>query len=239
FFGRYVGHRGWNIQDVAHAEPREYSSHLCIRIPDGLNPKYCALLGVAGVSMRGMRRCRVSAAQKVWVAGAGLIGQFAAQAARALGAHVTVTDINDKRLAVARELGAHRVLSASDSNYMSDLKAAGPYDCIVDACGLETLFLDIWESNLLAKGGVICALAVRTKTVFHWSMLHGLEASIEVSCHFSLDDLRILLHFLQLGIIRIEPLVSHVVPIDEAPTIYRTLRDRPAELLGVLFDWSE
>jgi threonine dehydrogenase-like Zn-dependent dehydrogenase len=69
-------------------------------------------------------------------------------------------------------------------------------------------------------------------------MLHATEGSIEVSCHFSLDDLRVLLHFVRDGTIRVPPLISHRVPIDEAPRIYSLLRDAPAELLGVVFDWG-
>ena len=191
-----------------------------------------------GVALRGARRCRVGGAQNVWVAGAGLIGQFAAQSARALGARVTVTDINRNRLEIAEELGAHCVIDAGDPNYHNSLKEEGPFDCIVDACGLESLLLDIHDWDLLAYKGVISCLAVRTKTVFQWPMLHGNEASIEVSCHFSLDDLRALLYFIQQGIIRIQPLISHMLPIDEAPSIYEILRESPADLLGVVFDWT-
>ncbi|MFH1744111.1 MAG: zinc-binding dehydrogenase [bacterium] len=238
YFGKYVGHRGWHVEDVAWADVHSYDSHLCIPLPEGLDRKYCALLGVAGVAMRGVRRCRVGAGQNVWVAGAGLIGQFAAQAARAVGARVTVSDVNEKRLHIAQELGADSILNARNTDYAKSLKDQGPYDCIIDACGVESLFLDIHEAGLLAHCGVIGGLAVRTRSVFHWSMLHGLEASIEVSCHYSLDDLRVLLQFIQRGIIRIEPLVSHIVSIDEAPRIYEILRDKPAELLGVILDWT-
>jgi 3-hydroxyethyl bacteriochlorophyllide a dehydrogenase len=181
----------------------------------------------------------VGPAQNVWVAGAGLIGQFAAQAARALGARVTITDVNENRLSIAQKLGAHRVINVRETSGNSALKAGGPYDRIIDACGLESIFLDIHEAGLLAYSGVIGAIAVRAKTVFPWSMLHGREASIEVSCHYSLDDLRVVLHFVRQGIIQIEPLISHFVPIDQAPSIYGMLRDRPGELLGVIFDWTD
>ena len=239
YFGRYVGHRGWHVQDVSYADMHSNNSHLCIALPPDVDYKQCALLGVAGVAMRGVRRFRVGPAQNVWVAGAGLIGQFAAQAARAFGARVTVTDINDNRLGIAQELGTHQVINSRESTSTAALKDGGPYDCIIDACGVESLFLDIHEAGLLAYGGVVGALAVRSKAVFHWAMFHGREASIEVSCHYSLDDLRFVLHFARQGIIRIEPLISHYVPIDQAPVIYETLRDRPEELLGVVFDWTE
>ncbi|HNT88509.1 MAG TPA: hypothetical protein PKL84_11655, partial [Candidatus Hydrogenedentes bacterium] len=80
-------------------------------------------------------------------------------------------------------------------------------------------------------------LAVRTETVFNWGMMHTKEASIEVSCHFSLDDLKVLLHFIGQGVMRVGPLITHNVPIDDAIGVYELLRDKPGDLLGVVFDW--
>ena len=68
-------------------------------------------------------------------------------------------------------------------------------------------------------------------------MLHALRASIESSSHFTLDDLAILRHFYQVGAVQIEPMMTHRVPVSEAPAIYATMRDKPADLLGVIFDW--
>jgi 3-hydroxyethyl bacteriochlorophyllide a dehydrogenase len=239
FFGRYVGHRGWHIQDVAHADLRSIGSHLCLPLPGDVEHAECALLGVAGVAMRGARRFRVGAGQSVWVAGAGLIGQFAAQAARCLGARVTVTDVNARRLEIAATLGAYRVLNAADADHLAALREGGPYDVLIDASGATPVLASIVEPGLLAHGGVIGCLAVRSEVAVPWGLLHAREASVEVSCHFSLDDLRVVLHFLRLGALRIAPLITHRVPIDGAPAIYETLRERPEALLGVVFDWGE
>lgn len=238
YYGHYVGHRAWHVQDVSDGDSRSNHSHLCLALPPDVDYQQCALLGVAGVAMRGVRRCRVAPMQNVWVVGAGPIGQFAAQAARAVGATVTVSELNGRRCAVARELGAHRVVNAGDNDAVETLRDGGPYDCIVDTAGVESLFFDINNAGLLVHGGVIGALAVRSEATFPWSMMHGGEASIEVSCHYGLDDLRMLVHFIRRGDIRIAPLMSHVVSIDEAPGIYATLRDRPGELLGVVFNWE-
>ena len=239
YYGHYVGHRAWNVQEVSDGNAGSNNSHLCIALPPDVDYTQCALLGVAGVAMRGVRRCRVAPGQSVWVVGAGPIGQFAAQAARACGARVTVSEINAHRLAIAQELGADQTINAGEPGAVNALRDGGPYDCIIDTSGIESLFFDINDAGLLAHGGVIGALAVRSHATFPWSMMHGNEASIEVSCHYGLDDLRLLLHFIQRGDIRVQPLISHVVPIDTAPDIYAALRDRPAELLGVVFDWME
>jgi 2-desacetyl-2-hydroxyethyl bacteriochlorophyllide A dehydrogenase len=236
FCGQYVGHRAWLMVD-AGGDRYGAPNHLTIKLPAGEDAKRCALLGVAGVGTRCIRRTRVSLGQNVWVCGLGMIGQFAAQAARACGARVTVTDVNERRLAVARELGAHDVLDARDPASEAAIKAGGPYDVIVDCSGSVGILPQIARDGLIAHHGAIALLAVRSETTFTWSMMHGTEASIEVSCHFDIDDLRVLLQLIEQGVVRIEPLISHVVPIVEAPSIYATMRDDPSSLLGVIFDW--
>ncbi|MDW8289261.1 MAG: zinc-binding alcohol dehydrogenase [Armatimonadota bacterium] len=238
FYGQYVGHRGWNVVDVACTDPYSISSHLCLRLPEGMNYRLCALFGVAGVAMRAVRRLRVQPAHRVLIIGLGVIGQFAAQAARAFGAHVTVADLQLKRLEVAKTCGAHRVIDV-DTQGMEPLQDGAPYDCIIDCAGAPDLLQQVHDLRLLAYRGVVGLIAVRSRTEFPWAMLQHAEGSLEASCHFSLDDLRVLLYFVQQGIIRIEPVVSHFLPIEQAPALYETLRDRPGELLGVIFDWGE
>ena len=239
FFGRYVGHRGWNVQEVGKADPHAYHSHLCLPLPKDTDIENCALFGVAGVAMRAVRRCRVAHGHRVWVVGAGLIGQFAAQAAKAFGAYVTITDPIEKRLEAARQVGIHQTFNTLDDKLYETLKAGGAYDRIIDASGYPPLLSDIQKHSLLAYRGVIGLIAARTDTTFPWSMLHGREASLEVSCHFSLDDLKTVLHFFRRGEIQIAPLVFHRAPITDAPKLYEMLRDRRDEMLGIIFDWRE
>jgi len=233
FFGHYVGHKGWHIVDGLSPD-----ASLCLKLPPDVDNEDCALLGVTGVGMRHVRRIRVSPAQNVLVIGLGPIGQGAAQSARAFGAYVTVLDLDQRRLDVAKELGAHRGINASNPSAMEQLKKGGPYNCIIDASGATSVINDIHKNGLLAYRGAIGLLAVRGETTFPWGMLHGLEGSFEVSCHFSLDDLCVIMHFMKLGVMNIKPMVTHRVPITDAPRIYGIMRDQPRELLGVIFNWK-
>jgi 2-desacetyl-2-hydroxyethyl bacteriochlorophyllide A dehydrogenase len=232
FLGLYVGHRGWHVVNAIPQPP------LSVILPEGVDHGACALLGVAGVALRAVRRTRVGGGSRVWVCGLGPIGLFGAQCARAVGARVTASDVVDTRLSVARETGAHRVVDMRSADAWQQVAEGGPYDVIFDGSGYERLFFDIFERGLLAHSGAIAAIAVRGEATFPWSMLHGTEAAIEVSCHFSADELGCLLHFLQTGLLQIDPMVSHRVPVTEAPAIYATMRDDPRALYGVIFDWS-
>jgi L-iditol 2-dehydrogenase len=76
-------------------------------VPDALSDDAAALLEPLSVGLWACRKGGVTAGSRVLVTGAGPVGLVAAQAALALGAaEVTVTDVNQHRLSLARELGA-------------------------------------------------------------------------------------------------------------------------------------
>lgn len=230
YLGDYIGHRSWNVA----AE-----DGLLIGLPGDVETAHCALFGVAGVALRSVRRMGVRQGHNVCVVGQGPIGQFAAQAARAAGARVTVTDMLDSRLDVSRRCGAHRALNAGASDVYAKLQEGGPYDFIYDCCSVRELLTDVFENRLLARGGTIGMMAVRDSVTYPWSLLHQTEARIETSCHFDADDLRVLLFLHQQGVIRIEPVISDLVPIDRAPAMYERLAHHGDQLLGVIFDWTD
>lgn len=229
FYGGYVGHRGWNLVN---------QNDLLIRLPAKFDLMYAALFGVAGVALRSVRRMGVRPGHKVWVAGQGPIGHFTAQAARAAGAQVTVTDRLKSRLSAARSAGAHIVLDAEDPGTDLLMQENAPYNFIYDCCSARNLLFDIFSGGLLAHGGTIGMMAVHDRVEYPWSLLHITEARLETSCHFDRDDLRVLLFLVQQGLVSIKPAVSHLISIDEARQVYHLLATSSDQLLGVIFDWS-
>jgi L-iditol 2-dehydrogenase len=82
-------------------------------VPDSLSDDAAALLEPLSVALWACRKAEVTAGSRVLVTGAGPVGLLATQVARALGAaEVAVTDVNEHRLGLARELGATRALDA-------------------------------------------------------------------------------------------------------------------------------
>jgi len=225
FCGDYVGHRGWHLAD---------ENGLLVKLPPTLEPRQCALFGVAGVALRAVRRMRVGAGDCVWVAGQGPIGHFIEQCARAVGAQVVVTDVSARRLDAARRAGAYAALDAGSA----DLAAQGPFNFIFDACSAPRLLFDVQKDGLLAHGGCIGMMAVRSDVAYPWGLLHGTEARIETSCHFSRDDLRVLSFLVETGLVLMEPIISDIVPIEDAPGLYGRLASGDPALMGAVFDWS-
>lgn len=98
------------------------------RAPDGLTFEQAAMAEPVSVGVWAARKAGITAGDRVLVTGAGPIGLYAAQVARALGAAaVTVTDLSDFRLAAARALGldAERADAPLDSTFTVLLECSG------------------------------------------------------------------------------------------------------------------
>jgi L-iditol 2-dehydrogenase len=83
-------------------------------LPDGLSDNAGALMEPLSVGIWACKKGEVTAGDHVLVTGAGPIGLLAMQVAFAQGAtEVTVTDVADERLEIARRLGATRALNVA------------------------------------------------------------------------------------------------------------------------------
>ncbi|HLL64348.1 MAG TPA: NAD(P)-dependent alcohol dehydrogenase [Micromonosporaceae bacterium] len=86
-------------------------------VPDSLSDNAAALIEPLSVGVWACRKARVGPGSRVLVTGAGPIGLVCLQAALACGASsVVVSDVNPRRLALARDLGATETLDVRDTN---------------------------------------------------------------------------------------------------------------------------
>ena len=76
------------------------------------SPAVAALVEPLSVAVRAVNRSRLQAGERAVVLGAGPIGQCICLAARERGAEVLMVDLQESRLALARELGAETLLWA-------------------------------------------------------------------------------------------------------------------------------
>jgi L-iditol 2-dehydrogenase len=86
-------------------------------VPDSLSDDAAALVEPLSVGVWACRKARVGPGSRVLVAGAGPIGLLCLQAAKAFGAtYVAISDVNPRRLELARELGASEAVNASETS---------------------------------------------------------------------------------------------------------------------------
>ncbi|MEP7357170.1 MAG: medium chain dehydrogenase/reductase family protein, partial [Anaerolineales bacterium] len=84
-----------------------------VRVPPGVRPEQAGLGMLAGVAWHGVRdKVKPAAGDIVLVIGQGVVGNFAGQLCRSLGARVIVTDKHPERLAIARANGVQDTVAA-------------------------------------------------------------------------------------------------------------------------------
>ncbi|XP_063712975.1 sorbitol dehydrogenase-like [Symsagittifera roscoffensis] len=98
-----------------HGSLRRFHCHaasFCYKLPDSVSLEEGALLEPLAVAVHACRRAHITAGDRVLVCGAGPIGLVNAMVASASGAtDIVCTDIDDKRLEMAKQCGATHVIN--------------------------------------------------------------------------------------------------------------------------------
>jgi 2-desacetyl-2-hydroxyethyl bacteriochlorophyllide A dehydrogenase len=231
FSGDFQQHRQFFAAPAGPAD-------LLIKLPESVNPRDAALFGVASVAVHDVQRAAARLGERVLVIGAGPIGLFTSQAARLAGAFVTVCDLNERRLALARSLGAHGTV-VPDADW-ANVKALGPFDCVIEDSGAPVLDYVIgatWDGGLLRSGSRVVMIAGRGRVDYNFNAAQGYELSVIHASHFVKDDLQLACTLNGQGVYQIAPVIQDVVPWKDMVALYGRLRDDSGSLMGVVFDW--
>ncbi len=208
---------------------------LLLKLPDDVDPAEAALFGISGVAMHCCRRIDPRIGERVLIVGQGCIGIFAAQIAYAMGARVSVCDIDESRLEQMHQLGiAENVFNTSGDGWKAQI-ADGGFDAVMDFAGAPDMVTPMIQA--CKTRGRLLLVAGRFDVNYTFNVGQFKEISILHCSHFTKDDLENLCRFLRQGSIKIAPLIRHKVNLTEVPQIYRWLRDEPMRLLGTVFEW--
>ena len=209
---------------------------LLLKLPEGVDPSEAALFGISGVAMHCCRRVDPRIGEKVLIVGQGCIGMFAAQIIHAMGARVTVCDIEESRLEQMRQLGvAEQVLNTSGDSWETQIQN-DHFDAVMDFAGVSDMVTPMIHACKVR--GRLLLVAGRFDVNYTFNVGQHKEISILQCSHFTCDDLENLCRLLRQGSVKIAPLIRHRVNVDEAPQLYRLLRDEPMRLLGTVFQWE-
>ncbi|MEZ0390254.1 MAG: zinc-binding dehydrogenase [Verrucomicrobium sp.] len=151
------------------------------------------------------------------VVGAGLIGLLVLQALKARGwKRVFAVDLDDSRLALAKELGAEAVFNAKEEGVAAKLKELGGGD------GIDASFEVVGAAapvdlaiKSVRKGGTVVLVGNLQATVpFPLQEVVTRQITLKGSCS-SAGEYAEALERIEDGSIRVEPLLSVVAPLSE------------------------
>jgi predicted dehydrogenase/threonine dehydrogenase-like Zn-dependent dehydrogenase len=95
---------------ASHAEMVWVPENLCVPIPDGVEFEAAAFVMLGGIALHGVREAALTLGEKAAVIGLGLLGLLCVQFLKAQGCRVVGIDLDRKKCELARELGADLAL---------------------------------------------------------------------------------------------------------------------------------
>ena len=92
---------------ASHAEVLSVPKNLCVRLPDEVTFDHAAFGTVGAIALQGLRLAEPTLGESIVVVGLGLIGQVAVQLLAANGCRVFGIDLDQKKIDLAKQLGAN------------------------------------------------------------------------------------------------------------------------------------
>ncbi|MDO1509846.1 MULTISPECIES: alcohol dehydrogenase AdhP [unclassified Neisseria] len=195
-----------------------------VKVPDGLDPAQASSITCAGVTT--YKAIKVSGIQPgQWIAmyGAGGLGNLAVQyAKKVFGAHVIAIDINDDKLALAKEVGADLTVNPAkeDAAKFIQEKTGGAHAAVVTAVSRAAFNSAV---DAVRAGGRVVAVGLPSETMdlsIPRIVLDGIE--VVGSLVGTRKDLEEAFQFGAEGIV--VPVVQ-TRTLDEANDIFQEMRD--------------
>ncbi|WP_373083072.1 alcohol dehydrogenase AdhP [Streptococcus sanguinis] len=134
---RTVKNAGYSV-DGGMAEQCIVTADYAVKVPEGLDPAQASSITCAGVTTyKAIKEARLQPGQWTVIFGAGGLGNLAVQyAKKVFNAHVVAVDINNDKLALAKEVGADIVINGHEVEDVAALiqeKTGGAHSAVVTA----------------------------------------------------------------------------------------------------------
>lgn len=206
-------------------------------IPAGLlSPRTCALIEPMSVGFHAVNRAQVTDIDVVVVIGCGMVGMGAIVRSALRGATVVAADIDDEKLALAKEMGASYTINTKTEDVHARLleitSGFGP-DVIIEAVG-STPTYQMAVNEVAFTGRVVCIGYAKTDVSFQTKFFVQKELDIRGSRNAQPQDFRAVIHYLERGTCPVDRLISAEVTPEEAPEAMRRWVENPGKVFRIL-----
>jgi L-idonate 5-dehydrogenase len=198
----------------------------CHAVADGIATEEAAFAEPLAVTLHAVSRAGPLIGRRLLVTGCGPIGALAIAAARAHGAReIVATDVTDFTLGMAQRMGADRTVNvAANDDALAEFKAGkGAFDVMIEASGNPAALRAGLEC--LRPRGILVQLGLGGDV----SVPPGLLASREIEWRGSFrfhEEFGLAVDFINKRRIDVRPLLTEVVPLDEAVGAFELAGDR-------------
>jgi threonine 3-dehydrogenase len=210
-------------------------------VPAAVPDRYAAILDPLGNAMHTVMEAP-PAGKSVLIVGAGAIGLFAVAIAKASGAAmIAVIEPNEMRRGLAKQAGADLVFDPAQENVEDDIReqtgGLGP-EIVLEMSGNVKGFRQAFR--LIRNGGHICLLGIppgevplrwADDVIFKGITIHGISGRRMYDTWYQCQT------FLLHNRLRLDPLITHIIPADDFQRGFQLLKEGKAA--KVVLKWRE
>ncbi len=204
-------------QHGAFAEYIALPARILYRLPETLPFDHAAMVEPVSIAVHAVQRVKIAPTDTVVVVGSGMIGLLVVQALRWAGAkRIIAVDLESKRLALARELGATDTLQSDQCDVPGEvarLTEGRGADLAFEVVGISPT-LQLALACLRRGGSAVLVGNLAAKTDFPLQAVVTRELTIHGTCG-SAGEYPLCLDLIARGVIRVAPMISAIAPLDE------------------------
>jgi threonine dehydrogenase-like Zn-dependent dehydrogenase len=241
------GHRTHHILQEDYANKR-------IK-PANLDPMLAIYSHIGPIALNGILDANIHVGETVAVFGLGVLGQVMAQLAKLNGARVFGVDRIEKRLELARQVGAiedgFNPRDGSPAEKIKSLTNGRGADVTIEVSGSaralnEAVRATAYSARVVALGffqGEAQGLLLGEE--FHHnriSLVCSQIGNVDPSLSYRWDRIRLIHTIMDLqakGALNLRPVITHVIPFKQAAQGFQILDETPEQALQVVLDLSE
>jgi threonine dehydrogenase-like Zn-dependent dehydrogenase len=198
--------------------------------PARLSIKELCLVEPLTIGFHAVGRGRVTAEDTVAIFGCGGVGLGAIAASGFRGAKTIAVDVDDRKLALARKAGATDSINTSKEplhEKLLELTGGRGPDVIVEAIGLPETFRSAVE-EVAFTGRVVYIGYAKEPVAYETKFFVMKELDILGSRNALPADFREVIQMLEQHRFPVEEAVSAIVPLDEAPAMFKAWSENPS-----------
>ena len=205
-----------------------------------LTPRTCALIEPMSVGFHAVNRAQVTDIDVVMVIGCGMVGMGAVVRSALRGATVIAADIDDEKLALAKEMGATYAINTKTEDVharLQELTAGFGPDVVIEAVGSPMTY-QMAVNEVAFTGRVVCIGYAKSEVSFQTKYFVQKELDIRGSRNAQPSDFRAVIHYLERGTCPVDRLISNEVKPEEALDAMQEWLANPGKVFRILVDFQ-
>jgi L-iditol 2-dehydrogenase len=222
----------------AFAEYVAVPQHILYRVPDSVSFNQAAMVEPISVSLHAFNLTPLQLHDSAMVVGSGIIGLFMVQILRAAGcSQIIAIDLEDRKLELARRLGATTVLNPGREDIPESVRGLTDgrgADVAFEAVGIAATVKTALEN--VRKGGTVTLIGNISRSVelpLQWVVTRQIR--LQGSCGIR-GEYPAALGMIEKGILKVDDLISATAPLADGAEWFHRLYAPGNELMKVILN---